>query len=128
MAWRFAIPAAAVRPTSACANCKCSTTTIRNTPRSIRRQYHGSAYAMVPAHRGYLRPTGEWNFEEVTVRGSTIKVELNGSVILDTDLARVTKFVKDAPHPGKDLKRGHFGFAGHKDPVPFRNVRIKTLE
>ena len=35
------------------------------------RQYHGSAYGMVPAARGYLRPVGEWNFEEVTVKGST---------------------------------------------------------
>ncbi len=43
------------------------------------RQYHGSVYGMVPAVRGYLRPVGQWNFEEVTVKGSTIKVELNGS-------------------------------------------------
>src|SRR5439155_6675382 len=42
------------------------------------RQYCGSIYGMVAAHRGYLRPTGEWNFEEVTVKGSRIKVELNG--------------------------------------------------
>ena len=33
------------------------------------RQYHGSIYGMVAAHRGYLRPVGEWNFEEVTVKG-----------------------------------------------------------
>ena len=26
------------------------------------RQYNGSVYGMVPAHRGYLRPVGEWNF------------------------------------------------------------------
>jgi hypothetical protein len=32
------------------------------------RQYHGSIYGMIPAARGYLRPVGEWNFEEVTVR------------------------------------------------------------
>ncbi len=31
------------------------------------RQYHGSVYGVVPATRGYLRPVGEWNFEEVTV-------------------------------------------------------------
>src|SRR5438067_547437 len=49
------------------------------------RQYNGSAYGMVPAHRGYLRPVGEWNFEEVIVKGPTLKVELNGTVILDTD-------------------------------------------
>ena len=36
------------------------------------RQYHGSAYGMAAAHRGYLRPTGEWNFQEVTVKGSRI--------------------------------------------------------
>ena len=50
------------------------------------RQAHGSAYGMVAAHKGYLRPVGQWNFEEVTVKGSKIKVELNGTVILDTDL------------------------------------------
>jgi hypothetical protein len=92
------------------------------------RQAHGSAYGMVPAHRGYLRPAGEWNFQEVTVKGSTIKVELNGSVILDTDLSKVTEFLGNRPHPGKDLAKGHFGFAGHGDPVQFRNVRIKRLD
>ena len=31
------------------------------------RQAHGSAYGMVAAARGYQRPIGEWNYEEVTV-------------------------------------------------------------
>ena len=92
------------------------------------RQYHGSAYAMVPAKRGYLRPVGEWNFQEVTVKGSTIKVELNGSVILNTDLAKVTELMKGRTHPGKDRTKGSFGFAGHRDPVMFRNIRIKRLD
>jgi hypothetical protein len=61
------------------------------------------------------------------VRGSTIKVVLNGTVILDTDLATVTAFMADTPHPGKDRTEGHFGFAGHNDPVAFRNVRIREL-
>ena len=91
------------------------------------RQFHGSIYGMVPAHRGYLRPVGEWNYQEVTVKGSTIKVELNGSVIVDADVSKVTEFKDDRPHPGKDLKRGHFGFAGHNDPVMFRKVAIKKL-
>jgi hypothetical protein len=92
------------------------------------RQYNGSAYGMVPAQRGYLRPVGEWNFMEVLVRGSTLQVELNGTRILDTDLSKVTKFMGDRPHPGKDRKRGHFGFCGHNDPVAFRLVQIKPLE
>ena len=53
------------------------------------RQYHGSAYGMVPAKVGYLRPVGLWNFQEVTVKGSKVKVGLDGTVILDTDLSTV---------------------------------------
>lgn len=92
------------------------------------RQYHGSVYGMVAAERGYLRPTGEWNFQEVTVRGSTIRVELNGSVILDADVAAVKDFMGGKPHPGMSRQRGFFGFAGHGDPVEFRNVRLKRLD
>jgi hypothetical protein len=92
------------------------------------RQSHGSAYGMAAAKRGFLRPTGEWNFQEVTVKGSALKVELNGTVILEADLSKVTEFHGNKPHPGKNLVRGHFGFCGHKDPVMFRNIYIKTLE
>lgn len=92
------------------------------------RQFHGSAYGMVAAHRGYLRPTGEWNFQQVTVKGSTIQVELNGTRILDADLAEVTEFMGNTDHVGKDLSSGHFGFAGHNDPVAFRNIAIKRLD
>jgi hypothetical protein len=92
------------------------------------RQAHGSAYGMVAAQRGYQHPIGEWNYEEVTVRGSNIKVELNGTVILDADLSKVTEFMAGHPHPGKDRTRGHFGFAGHNDPVMFRNIAIKSLD
>ncbi len=91
------------------------------------RQAHGSAYGMAAAHRGYHRPIGEWNFQEVTVKGSTIKVELNGTMILDTDLSKITEYMANSPHPGKDRTTGSFGFAGHSDPVEFRNVRIKAL-
>jgi hypothetical protein len=92
------------------------------------RQYHGSAYGMVAAHRGYLRETGEWNYQEVTVRGSTIRVETNGTVILDCDLSMVEEFMAGSPHPGKDRTSGHFGFAGHSDPVEYRNIAIRKLD
>jgi hypothetical protein len=92
------------------------------------RQFNGSAYGMTAAQRGYQRPVGEWNFEEVTIKGSTIKVELNGTIILDTDLSKVTDYMAKHAHPGKDRTTGHFGFAGHSDPVAFRNVQVKKLE
>jgi hypothetical protein len=92
------------------------------------RQAHGSAYGMVPAHRGYQRPVGEWNYQEVTIKGPTIRVELNGTRILDCDLSQVKEFMAKSPHPGKDRTSGHFGFAGHNDPVAFRNIQIKKLD
>jgi hypothetical protein len=93
------------------------------------RQAHGSAYGMVAAQRGYQRPIGEWNFQEATIVGSTIKVELNGYVILDTDLSKVdmATVMAKKPHPGKDRKNGFFGFAGHNDAVEFRNIELKDL-
>jgi hypothetical protein len=54
-------------------------------------------------------------------------VELNGAVILDADLATAKDFMANSPHPGKDRTSGFFGFAGHNDPVAFRNVSIKKL-
>lgn len=91
------------------------------------RQAHGSAYGMAAARRGFQRPTGEWNQQQVTIIGSTIKVELNGTTILDTDLAAITRTLGNKAHPGKNLKTGHLGFTGHNDPVAFRNIYIKKL-
>ncbi len=92
------------------------------------RQRHGSAYGMVAAELGHLKPTGRWNDQTVRVVGSTIRVTLNGHVILDCDLDDVTEFMADSPHPGKDRTRGHFGFAGHNDPVQFRGIEIREVQ
>jgi hypothetical protein len=91
------------------------------------RQYCGSIYGVVAAHRGYLRPMGEWNFEHVIVKGHTIKVELNGTVIVNDDVSKYNEFMSNKEHPGLMRLKGGFGFAGHSDPVAFRNVYIKPL-
>jgi len=93
------------------------------------RQICGSVYGMSAAPRGYVRPAGEWNFYEVTVKGPTIRVELNGSVINQVDVSKITPemFMAGHAHPGKDRTSGFFGFAGHNDPVAFRHVLIKKL-
>ncbi len=93
------------------------------------RQYHGSVYGMIAAARGYLHPVGEWNFQEVTVRGPRIKVELNGTVILDGDVSKIdlANVMARKAHPGKDRARGYFGFAGHNEPVEFKDIALKEL-
>ncbi len=90
------------------------------------RQYHGSAYGIAAAKRGYLRPAGQWNYQKVTVIGSTIRVELNGTEILHGDLSLVNEYMAKSPHPGKDRVSGYFGFAGHNDPVRFRAIDIQA--
>ena len=89
-------------------------------------QYCGSVYSLVAAHRGYVRPAGQWNHEEVTVQGSRVKVVLNGTTIVDTDVAKATP-AEGKEHPGRSRTEGHFGFAGHNDPVEFCDVSIRRL-
>lgn len=92
-------------------------------------QYHGSAYGMAAAARGYQRAVGDWNFQQVTVVGSTIMVEMNGTQILNSDLSKVDKPMYDiGKFKGRLRKMGYFGFAGHGDAVSFRNVQIKSFK
>jgi len=92
-------------------------------------QYHGSVYGTIAAKRGFLKPTGEWNYEEVIAKGSKIKVILNGTVILDGDIEPFKKngTPDHKEHPGLLRESGHIGFLGHGSPVQFRNIRIKDL-
>ena len=92
-------------------------------------QYHGSVYGVLPAKRGFLKPTGEWNQEEIVLQGSKIKVALNGTVITEADLKEATKngTLDRNEHPGLKNTTGHIGFLGHGDVVRFKNMRIKNL-
>jgi len=90
-------------------------------------QYHGSLYNVAPAKRGALKPTGQWNEQEVTVIGRRVKVVLNGQKILDFDINSVTDPNILRRHPGLLRRKGHIGFLGHNDYVAWRNIRIKEL-
>jgi hypothetical protein len=90
-------------------------------------QHHGSVYDVIPARTGFLRPAGEWNEEEIMVRGSRIRVSLNGVIILDADLNNVREEATLKKHPGLRNKAGRIGFLGHGSLVEFRNIRIKVL-
>jgi HEAT repeat protein len=92
-------------------------------------QYHGSVYGVIPSRRGYLKPLGEWNMEEVIATGTHIKITLNGTVIVDGDIAgpRDNGTMDHNNHPGLKNKTGHIGFLGHGSVVKFRNIRVKDL-
>ncbi len=92
-------------------------------------QYHGSVYGVIPAKRGFLKPVGEWNQEEVIVQHPKIKVILNGTTILEGDYLEASKngTLDGKDHPGLQRHMGHIGFLGHGDVVRFKNIRIKEL-
>lgn len=93
-------------------------------------QYHGSIYGIAPATATALRPVGEWNHETITMKGRSIKVELNGVVIVDIDLDKIApdgKTVSGHKVDGLARAQGHIGFCGHGDRVAFRNLRVKSL-
>lgn len=92
-------------------------------------QYHGSVYGVIPAKRGFLKPLGEWNSEEISAQGSRIKVTLNGEVIVDGDIADAREHgtLDHNQHPGLNRESGHIGWLGHGSVVKFRNIRIKEL-
>ncbi|GHT27554.1 hypothetical protein AGMMS49574_00210 [Bacteroidia bacterium] len=93
-------------------------------------QVHGSVYGIIPAKKGFLKPLGEWNTEEILAEGDHIKVTLNGNVIVDGNIREATKngTPDHQEHPGLFNKTGHIGFLGHGSEVKFRNIRIKVLK
>ena len=93
-------------------------------------QSHGSVYGVIAAKRGFLKPTGEWNSEEISVDGTKIKVVLNGETIVDGDIAEAREkgTIDGREHPGLKRDKGYIGFCGHGAHLEFRNIRIKELK
>lgn len=92
-------------------------------------QFHGSVYGVIAAEKGVLKPMGEWNTEEIMIKGKDVKITLNGKVIVEGNLDEA---VADKPkvakaHPGIQRTSGHISFLGHGDVVRFRNIRVKEL-
>jgi hypothetical protein len=88
-------------------------------------QFHGGLYTMAAAKQGFLKPVGEWNQQRVTVMGPSLKVELNGEIILQVDLNETSK--KFPKHEGVKRRAGHIGWLGHGDRVAYRNINIGEL-
>ncbi|HEX5104719.1 MAG TPA: DUF1080 domain-containing protein [Pirellulaceae bacterium] len=93
-------------------------------------QYHGSVYGIVPARQGHLKSVGEWNSEEIILKGKDIKVILNGEAIVDANLDEVSKngTIDKREHTGLKRDKGFICFCGHGAEVWFRNLRIKELK
>ena len=94
-------------------------------------QYHGSVYGIIPTQNQHcLKPVGEWNEEEIYIKGTHVRVTLNGTVITEGDIKEATKngTYDHLEHPGLFNEKGYIGFLGHGSELWFRNVRVKRLK
>lgn len=107
----------------------------RYNPEAKDSELTGGLYRAVAPSQQVYKPM-EWNKYEITLRGSRLKVVLNGTTIQDIDLEEQNQVVKRhdgtiAP-PIKDRpRRGHLGFqelSRGEERVQIRNARIKVLE
>jgi len=81
--------------------------TDRTMPQEVRR-------ACIPI-RKVDRPLGQWNVFEITLKGESMTVVLNGQKVIDVPR------LPDLP------PRGPIGLQHHGDPVQFRNIFLKPL-
>ncbi|MCM8537082.1 MAG: DUF1080 domain-containing protein [Lentisphaeraceae bacterium] len=94
-------------------------------------QFHGSAYGLAAAKKGFLKPVGEWNTQEVYLRGNHLVVRLNGEIIQDVNLSEVetnqSPYNKKQLGAGRNRGAGHIAFAGHGENVKLRNIHVARL-
>lgn len=83
----------------------------------------GAAYDAEAPTQDVSKETGEWNHFKITFKGNNIKVEQNGTLILDWDAEPRGK-VRDF------AAEGYIGLQNHDSisPVYFRNIFIKELK
>ena len=112
-----------------------STDFFQNTRKIPDYSLNASIYGVAAARRqsrakGFLRPLGEWNEEEIRADGSRIVVTLNGETVVDVDLASLSSdggTPDGKSHPGIRRIGGHISLCWHNDVVWFRDLRIREL-
>ncbi len=74
------------------------------------------------------KPLGEWNVQEITMKGEHLTVVLNGHEVIDTDLPGIKPQgpIGLQHHGGFDAKTGRWKPAS--SCIQFRNVYIKKLK
>ena len=91
-------------------------------------------YDVFPAHDRPIKPAGEWNTSEVTVRGKHVTHILNGKTVLECDLDSPALMAQIAKSKFKDIARfghpqnGHILVQDHGDQVWYRKIEIKRLK
>jgi hypothetical protein len=96
----------------------------------------GAVYDLVPPQKNAMKPVGEWNHIEITCKGDTIDVVLNGEAVTHIDLAQFSQPNKRpdgsdhkfpwafSDHP----KKGYVGLQDHGSACWYRNIKLRPFK
>lgn len=90
-------------------------------------QYNGGIYYQAAAKRGAAKPPGEWNTFEITCRGPSVKVVLNGYPIVEIEVDAMREGKGGHPPLAERPELGFIGLECHDSRVDFRNIQISDL-
>lgn len=79
----------------------------------------GGVIPGVPPKKNTAKPAGEWNHFNITVKGETATIELNGEVVNEVDLSK--------GGVGAKPKTGYIGFQDHGLPLWLKDIKIREL-
>lgn len=88
-------------------------------------QYTASLYGLQPPSSRQTKQAGEWQKMEITCKGPSIIVKLNGVLVNDVNLVDYMGHVDS--HPGIKRRKGVIGLQNHSTKVEYRNIYINEL-
>ena len=88
-------------------------------------QFTGSIYDVQAPSERATKEAGQWQKMVVTCKAASVRVHINGRMIIDTKTDYYP--AKYDSHPGLRRNRGYIGLQDHGSRVEFRNIRIKQL-
>lgn len=100
----------------------------------IATHHAGALYDLVAPPKDVTRPVGQWNEGRIRVQGWKIEHWLNGTKLVEADLASPAGKALVAGSKFKSwtryaaLPRGHIVLQDHGDAVSYRNVKIRELK
>jgi formylglycine-generating enzyme required for sulfatase activity len=78
-----------------------------------------------PDRPAQLAPDGTWNKMEITLRGTSLQVSVNGREVRSTDLRQFAD--RPSALPGLKRRSGRIGFQSHTGTARFQKIEVEEL-
>lgn len=89
----------------------------------------GAIYDVVTPMFNMARPAGEWNSYDIHVHGADVIIEMNGWMVVHTDLSKMTMPIGKFKNPYSQMPvDGYIALQDHGGEVWYRNILVKRAE